>query len=162
MGFSLPHYGQTRSSYSHNRSQKEYWNISIWWLDDNKLWRKPVNNGEIFQSESMGGGGRRGRFTNTQGRTARGVARFEGSLSPCLSRDSFWKTIPCFDQVYSTLQPTASQAIHPQTRIPDVLNRELSLIVVGQLRDLVAEPIVHAVDPLVVPQTRPGLAPHTP
>lgn len=50
----------------------------------------------------------------------------------------------------------------PQMSSPDVLSWELSLVVVGQFRHLVAEPVVHAVDPLVVPQPCSGLAADTP
>lgn len=98
--------------------------------------------------------GVRGRFTDTSGRSAGDVAGFEGSLSPCLSRLLEDRPL-CRAGLFNN-------AMRQPSHSPDVLDRKLSLVIVGQLRDLVAEPVVHAVDPLVVPQTRPGLAPHTP
>lgn len=67
------------------------------------------------------------------------------------------KASKCLNPAHS---PTAPQS--PQTFLPDILSWELSLVVVGQLRHLVAEPIVHAVNPLVIPQPRSGFTADTP
>lgn len=69
---------------------------------------------------------------------------------------------PTKNRRHKKVTPETEHTQKHRLSLPGVLNRKLSLVVVGQLGYLVAEPIVHAVDPPAVPQSCSSLATYAP